>query len=95
MVAATKANVDAINKRIADTEGKEKVKKKSKGKMQALMLFRHIDTSIFKGEMEDVFGFEPEGVTEVKKALDDDVLAHVLQDPNCKVSFVFAKRDRA
>jgi DNA repair and recombination protein RAD54B len=44
--------------------------------------------------MEDVFGYEHDEVAEVKKALDDDVLVDILQDPNCKVSFVFAKRDR-
>jgi DNA repair and recombination protein RAD54B len=94
MVAATKVNVEALKQRLAD-EKKQKRQKKSKSKMQALMLYRHIDTRIFKGEMEDVFGYEHEEVTEVKKALDDDVLVNVLQDPNCKVGFVFAKRDRA
>lgn len=93
IVAATKANVEALNQRLAD-EAQEKRKEKSKSKMQALMLYRHIDTAIFKGEMTDVFGFEHDEVTDVKKALDDDVLVNVLQDPNCKVGFVFAKKDR-
>jgi len=93
MVAATKANVEALKQKLVDEE-KQKRQKKSKSKMQALMLYRHIDTTIFKGEMEDVFGYEHDEVGEVKKALDDDVLVDILQDPNCKVSFVFAKRDR-
>jgi DNA repair and recombination protein RAD54B len=93
MVAATKANVEALKRRLADEE-KDKRKKKSKSKMQALMLYRHIDTTIFKGETTDVFGFEHDEVMDVKKALDDDVLINVLQDPNCKIGFVFAKRDR-
>jgi DNA repair and recombination protein RAD54B len=93
MVAATKANVEALKQKLVDEE-KQKRQKKSKSKMQALMLYRHIDTTIFKGEMEDVFGYEHDEVAEVKKALDDDVLVDILQDPNCKVSFVFAKRDR-
>jgi DNA repair and recombination protein RAD54B len=62
--------------------------------MQALMLYRHIDTNIFKGEMEDVFGYEHDEVTAVKKALDDVMLVKVLHDPNCMIGFVFAKRDR-
>jgi DNA repair and recombination protein RAD54B len=93
VVAATKANVEALNKKLA-AEAKEKGNKKAKGKMQALMLYRHIDANIFKGETEDVFGYERDEVTDVKKALDDDVLVKVLQAQNCKVSFVFAKRDR-
>jgi DNA repair and recombination protein RAD54B len=93
MVTATKANVEALNKRLEDKE-KEKRAKKSKGKMQALMFYRHIDANIFKGELEDVFGYEHDDVTDVKKALDDDVLAKVLQDKACKIGFVFAKKDR-
>jgi DNA repair and recombination protein RAD54B len=89
-VPATKANVAAIEKKIAD-EAKEKRLKNSKGKMQALMLHKHIDTSIFQGEMEDVFGYEHEEVKDVKRALDDEVLANALMDVNCKVGFVFAK----
>jgi DNA repair and recombination protein RAD54B len=30
----------------------------------------------------------------VKKKLDDEVLVKVLQDKDCPVGFVFAKRDR-
>ena len=93
LVAATKANVEALNKRQADEE-KARRAKKAKSKMQALMLYRHIDTNTFRGETEDVFGYEHEEVTAVKKALDDDVLVKVLQDKNSKVGFVFAKRDR-
>jgi DNA repair and recombination protein RAD54B len=93
VVPATKVNVDALNKRLAD-EAKEKRAKKSKGNMQALMLYRHIDTNIFRGETEDVFGYEHDEFTEVKKALDDGVLVKVLGDPKSKVGFVFAKRDR-
>jgi DNA repair and recombination protein RAD54B len=93
VVAATKANVEALNKKLA-AEAKENRCKKAKGKMQALMLYRHINTTIFKGETEDVFGYEHDEVTNVKKALDDDVLVKVLQDQNCKIGFVFAKRDR-
>ncbi|KAH8782003.1 SNF2 family N-terminal domain-containing protein, partial [Hyaloscypha sp. PMI_1271] len=93
VVAATKANVEALNKKLA-AEAKENRSKKAKGKMQALMLYRHINTNIFKGETEDVFGYEHDEVTDVKKALDDDVLVKVLQDQNCKIGFVFAKRDR-
>jgi DNA repair and recombination protein RAD54B len=89
-VPATKANVAAIEKKIAD-EAKEKRLKNSKGKMQALMLHKHIDTSIFQGEMEDAFGYEHEEVKDVKRALDDEVLANALMDVNCKVGFVFAK----
>jgi DNA repair and recombination protein RAD54B len=93
MVAATKANVETLKQRVADAE-KEKRKTRSKSKMQALMLYRHIDTTIFKGETQDVFGFEHDEFTDVKKTLDDDVLVNVLQDPSCKVGFVFAKRNR-
>jgi len=58
------------------------------------MLYRHIDTSIFQGETEDVFGYEHEEVKDVKEALDDEVLVNVLQDTKCKIGFVFARRDR-
>jgi DNA repair and recombination protein RAD54B len=62
--------------------------------MQALMLYRHIDTAIFKGEMEDVFGYEHNEVTDVKNALGDEILVNVLKDKNCKVGYVFVKKDR-
>ncbi|TVY19385.1 DNA repair and recombination protein RAD54B [Lachnellula arida] len=89
IVPATKANVAAIELKIS--EAQEKRLKKSKGKMQALMQYRHIDTAIFKGETEDVFGFENDEFTKVKNEL-DDVLINILKDEGCKVGFVFAKK---
>jgi DNA repair and recombination protein RAD54B len=58
------------------------------------MQYRHIDTAIFRGETEDVFGFENEEFTDVKKELDDEVLVNILENEGCKVGFVFAKRGR-
>ena len=89
VVPATKANVEAIELKIR--EAREKRLKKSKGKMQALMQYRHIDTAIFRGETEDVFGFENDEFTKVKNEL-DDVLINILEDEGCKVGFVFAKK---
>jgi DNA repair and recombination protein RAD54B len=93
MVPATKANVAALEERLRE-EANQKRLKKAKGKMQALMLYRHIDTSIFKGETEDVFGYEHDEVKDVRDSLGDDLLVNVLRDHNCKVSFVFAKKNR-
>ncbi|KAF8863799.1 hypothetical protein BDZ45DRAFT_722216 [Acephala macrosclerotiorum] len=93
-VPATKKNIEALEQKIAD-EAKEKRLKNSKGKMQALMMYRHLDTSIFKGETEDVFGFENEDFVEGKSALDDEVLVDMLKSEGCKVSFVFAKHNKA
>lgn len=93
LTTGTKANVKAVEEKL-HLEAKQKRIKKSKGKMQALMLYRHIDTAIFKGEMEDVFGYEHNEVTDVKKALGDEILVDVLKDKNCKVGYVFVKKDR-
>ncbi|KAE8451950.1 hypothetical protein EG329_002114 [Mollisiaceae sp. DMI_Dod_QoI] len=94
IVPGTKKNIEALEKKMAD-EAKEKRLKSAKGKMQALMLYRHIETSIFKGETKDVFGFENEEVTEAKDKMDDEVLVNLLKSENCKVSFVFAKHNKA
>jgi len=92
IVPATKANIAAIELKISEAEAKRL--NKSKGKMQALMQYRHIDTAIFRGETEDVFGFENEEFSDVKKELDDEALVNILENEGCKVGFVFAKRDR-
>ncbi|KUJ21111.1 uncharacterized protein LY89DRAFT_609528 [Mollisia scopiformis] len=94
MVPGTKKSIEALERKLAD-EAKQKRLKKSKGKMQALMLFNHLDTSIFRGETEDVFGDEEDAVTEARRTLDDDVLVDVLKSENCKVSFVFVKHNKA
>lgn len=91
LVPATKANIAAQERRILE-EALEKKLKKTKGKMQALMSYIHIDTAVFAGETKDVFGFEHEEVKDTKKLLDDEVLVNILQDERCKVSYVFAKR---
>jgi len=93
IVPATRDNIDDLEKKMAGAAKHER-SKKSKGRMQALMLYKHVDTSIFKGETEDVFGYELDEVKGMKKKLDDEVLVKVLQDKDCPVGFVFAKRDR-
>jgi DNA repair and recombination protein RAD54B len=91
LVPATKANVDAINRQIE--EGKaERKRKRAKGKMQALMEYSHIDTSVFAGDEKDVFGYDVEEIVEAKKALDDEVLCSVLKESNCKVGYAFMKK---
>ena len=92
-VPATKANIAALEKRI-DDEAKTKQEKKSKSKMQALMRYAHIDTTVFQGETEDVFGFEHEEVKTANEMVDDKVLARILKDVRCKVSFVFIKKSK-
>ncbi|KAL3425576.1 DNA repair and recombination protein rad54 [Phlyctema vagabunda] len=67
-------------------------KKRSKGKMQALMRYSHIDTSVFLGETKDVFGYDNEEVGDIKAVLNDRILVDVLEDHKCKVGFVFAKK---
>lgn len=91
LVPGTKANINAIQQKIL-AEMEEKRLKKTKGKMQALMRYKHIDTSVLNGELVDAFNYETEEVVDVKKSLDDDVLALALSDMNCKVNFVFSKK---
>ena len=92
-VPATKANVATLEKRIAE-EAKAKRLKRAKGKMQALMSYVHIDTSIFVGETKHVFGYEHDAVKAAKDAIGDEVLVSVLKDERCKVGFVFAKKSK-
>jgi len=91
LVPATKANVEAIDRRILD-EKKEQRKKRLKGKMQALMEYSHVDTSVFAGEKVDVFGYEVEEVAEARKLLDDGVLVSLLEEKSCKVGYIFTKK---
>lgn len=91
LVSGTKANVSAIQKKVL-MEVEEKRLKKTKGKMQALMRYKHIDTSVLNGQLLDAFNYETQEVVDVKSSLDDDVLALALSDMNCKVNFVFSKK---
>ena len=91
LVPATKANVDAINRQIEE-EMAERKRKRAKGKMQALMEYSHIDTSVFADDEKDVFGYDVEEIVEAKKALNDEVLCSVLKGSNCKVGYVFMKK---
>lgn len=90
-VPATKANVEAMDRQILE-EKKEQHKKRSKGKMQALMEYSHVDTSVFAGEKVDVFGYEVEEVADARKMLDDGVLVSLLGEKNCKVGYIFVKK---
>ena len=87
LVPATRDNIAAIEMKIAASREKQK---KSKGKMQALMRYTHVDTSVLLGET-DVFGFDNDEVTHLKGVLDDEVLVEVVKDERCKVCYVFAK----
>ena len=87
LVPATRENIEAIEKKMAASREKQK---KTKGKMQALMRYTHVDASILLGET-DVFGFDNDEVTHLKGVLDDEVLVEVMKDERCKVSYVFAK----
>ncbi|KAH8658706.1 SNF2 family N-terminal domain-containing protein [Tricladium varicosporioides] len=89
IVPATKANVNAINRAIANSAREKGLK--AKGKMQALMRYKHLDTSIFKGETEDVFGFEIDELKKMKQLIDDDALVNMLTDTGCKINYIFAK----
>lgn len=91
LVAGTKSNVAAIEKKIAKEAHERKIKK-SKEKMQALMRYAHVDTSVFMGNTQDVFGYDREEVDQAKAVIDDEVLLEVTKDERCKVSFVFAKK---
>jgi DNA repair and recombination protein RAD54B len=90
-VPASKANIAAMSQRIIENSKKTR-KKQTEGKMQALMEYSHLDTSIFAGETMDVFGYELDEVIEAKQMLGDEVLSSVLQESNCKVSYVFVKK---
>lgn len=90
-VPATKANVEAMDRQILE-DRKGQRKKRSKGKMQALMEYSHVNTSVFAGEKVDVFGYVVEEVADAKKLLDDVVLSSVLEESNCKVGYIFTKK---
>lgn len=86
MVPATKANVEAAQK------AAEPQKAKKGSKMQALMRYKHIDTSILQADLLDPFGQEKFEVKDLKEALDDKVLSKALSADGCKVNFIFVKR---
>jgi DNA repair and recombination protein RAD54B len=90
-VPASKANVTAMDQKITE-DAKKTRKKQAKGKMQALMEYSHLDTSIFAGETVDVFGYDLDEVVEAKQMLGDDVLANVLEERKCKVNYIFIKK---
>ena len=89
LVSGTKANVTAIEKRIVRDTNDERSRKAKK--MQALMRYAHLDTSIFVGGTEDVFGEEKVEVSDAKAVVGDEVLLEALKDERCKVDFVFIK----
>lgn len=89
LVPATKANVEAIEESIR--KGRQKRSKNSNRKMQALMQYTHLDTTVLMGDTKDVFGYELEEVESMREKLDDAVLVEALKNERCKVSFVFAK----
>lgn len=86
LVPGTKANVEAIEKNIKDKDRMKRGKKK----MQALMRYTHVDTSILWKEIGDTDP-ENEEVERIKEVLGDEVLLEVLKDERCKVGFMFAK----
>jgi DNA repair and recombination protein RAD54B len=91
LVPATKTNVELMDRQILDARMEQR-RKRSKGKMQALMEYSHIDTSMFAGERVDVFGYDVEEVADARKLLDDVVLTSVLEESNCKVGYIFIKK---
>jgi DNA repair and recombination protein RAD54B len=91
LVPATKANVEAMDKKIVEDRIEQR-RKRAKGKMQALMEYSHVDTAVFAGEKEDVFGIVNEDVADARKLLDDVVLASVLEESNCKAGYLFTKK---
>lgn len=91
VVPATKANVAAIERKIAQ-DVKQRQLEKTKGKVQALMQYRHIDASIFRGDTEDVFGYEHEEVKDLKTTVGDDALVTILGDRGSKINYIFAKK---
>jgi DNA repair and recombination protein RAD54B len=91
VVPATKANVEAMDRKIAEDK-QERRRKQSKDKMQALMEYSHIDTSVFGGEKVDVFGYDVEEVVDARKSLDDEILLSILEESKCKVGYIFAKK---
>lgn len=91
LIRASQLNVAAQEAAILQI-AKNKRMAQSKGKMQALMQYAHLDTSMFEGEKEDVFGHATEKIILARKLLDDDVLAAVLEENGCKIGYVFAKK---
>lgn len=87
LVKGTKKIMGALRK--AEEEEQKKLKA---GKMQALMVYRHVDTSILKHGPDDIFSTQM--VMDVESVLGDEVLVEVLKEKSCKVGYVFAKKDR-
>lgn len=90
MVKASQYDFKAMEDKITKHTKKNRLNK-SKGKMQALMQYSHVDTSIFAGETRDVFDFEIVAVTAAKKTLVDDILVNMLEERKCRINYVFAK----
>lgn len=89
LIPANQVDMVAQEERIRRKAGG---RRRSGDQMQTLMQYKHIDTSIFAGEMTDVFGLEVREVEEARKALADDVLIRVLEGKTAKIDFVFAKK---
>jgi DNA repair and recombination protein RAD54B len=90
-VPATKANMDAMDNKIAKDLSDLK-KKNTEGKMQALMQYSHLNTSVFAGEKTDVFGFDIDELVVARKKVNDEVLLTVLEEKNSKVGYLFVKK---
>ncbi|KAG9232554.1 SNF2 family N-terminal domain-containing protein [Amylocarpus encephaloides] len=90
IVPGTKLNVSTLERKLSEETRKRKGK--GEGNMQALMHYKHVDTAIFRGETEDVFGHDNEDVRDVKEILGDEALVDILRDKSCKVNFIFSKK---
>lgn len=91
-VTATKSNIAAINQELTDKFQSDKIRN-LKGKMQALMLYRHLDTSLYQ-KTENSPEKEDSHVQGTRQILDDNILHEILNNKATKVSYTFIKKDR-
>lgn len=93
-IPASRYDWKATEQKVID-DANEKRKKNSKGKMQALMQYSHIDTSIFAQEVKNLINsanYDMDGVKSAKELLDDDVLTSMFEENKCKINYIFMKR---
>ncbi|RKF63310.1 DNA repair and recombination protein RAD54B [Golovinomyces cichoracearum] len=90
IVAGTKSNVEAIEKRLADKNSNRLKKAK---KIQALMRYRHVDAALYQRAALTP-DLEDKNFEELKHILEDDVLENIMKERDTKVAYVFIKKDR-
>ncbi|KAH0541965.1 hypothetical protein FGG08_003597 [Glutinoglossum americanum] len=83
LISASKVDMARQENEIQERERLKSAK--GKGKMQSLMRYAHIDTSIFARDSGD------ELIDEMESLIDDDILLKVLREDGNRIPFLFSK----